>query len=606
MQVLAHNLLSQFTNRQLKITTGNKSKTTERLSTGYRINRSADDAAGLTISEKMRWQIRGLGKAADNCQTGNSFCQVADGAMEEVESMLQRMRELSVQAANDTNTEEDRAAIQDEVDQLATEIGRITSDTQFNTLDVFGWERKVTNYVPDGNGGMVISGSPSTVVVQGNNYGLSEILGNGKIYNGTKLNDALQLSGTGWKSTGEIKYGYSGTISSVLNYLNSKYPQTVTEGQLLGNSGANGTSAYVDVASGMRLLITFDSSVQTLEGKCPATKIELQKGYCADPSDPTSFVMQRSVKTFRLSDYGGDTSGAVGYNNGRQYGAAWMDFSGLGTDYVLSDLYGQGFNTTCATCSKYYSISFTGNNCETTNADGVNYTYVASSRSPRLEINISGCATGSDIVQNIMSAVKSCAEFNDHYTQYAYNQSNDAKLYIYDNRNSYVTGGRSTFEPASRNEDGQLVIGDVVVTDPATGNQRVYSNKNMWIQSGALEESGFFIERPMINLSFLGIAGISVMDYESASSGISSCDVAIETLNKERSKIGAQQNRLERAVSINQNVEENTQAAESRLRDADMAKEMLDYSKHNILEQAGQAMLTQANQSAQGVLNLIQ
>ena len=137
MQVIAHNMISQFTDRQLNITSKEKGKAAEKLSTGYKINRSADDAAGLSISEKMRWQIRGLDKASDNVQDGVSLLQVADGALNEVHGILQRMRELAVQAANDSNTTEDRYAIQQEMNALGVEIDRIGEETEFNTQKIF-------------------------------------------------------------------------------------------------------------------------------------------------------------------------------------------------------------------------------------------------------------------------------------------------------------------------------------------------------------------------------------------------------------------------------------------------------------------------------------
>ena len=134
--VVQHNLTAMNANRQLGITTGAQAKSSEKLSSGYRINRAGDDAAGLTISEKMRSQIRGLNKASDNAQDGVSLIQVAEGALNETHSILQRMNELSTQAANDTNTTADRTAIQKEIDQLQSEITRISSTTQFNTMNL--------------------------------------------------------------------------------------------------------------------------------------------------------------------------------------------------------------------------------------------------------------------------------------------------------------------------------------------------------------------------------------------------------------------------------------------------------------------------------------
>lgn len=134
--VVQHNLTAANTNRQLGITTNGLQKSTEKLSSGYKINRAADDAAGLSISEKMRNQIRGLNKASDNAQDGISLVQTAEGALNEVHSMLQRMSELAVQSANGTNATTDREALNDEVTQLKTEIQRVASTTQFNKMGI--------------------------------------------------------------------------------------------------------------------------------------------------------------------------------------------------------------------------------------------------------------------------------------------------------------------------------------------------------------------------------------------------------------------------------------------------------------------------------------
>ena len=136
MNVITHNLTAMNANRQLSISTDNKSEAAEKLSSGYRINRSADDAAGLSISEKMRSQIRGLNKASDNIMDGVSLCQIADGALNETHDILHRMTELATQAANDTNTTTDRKAIKSEIDQLAVEIDRIANNTQFNSMNL--------------------------------------------------------------------------------------------------------------------------------------------------------------------------------------------------------------------------------------------------------------------------------------------------------------------------------------------------------------------------------------------------------------------------------------------------------------------------------------
>ena len=136
-KMLVNNSISMYIHRQVDINNKNQIGIMEKISSGYKINRSADDAAGLSISEKMRYQIRGLNKASNNIQDGISFVQVAEGALNEVHSLLQRMRELTVQGANDTNTEEDRQAIQDEIVQLEEECDRIFKTTDFNTQKIW-------------------------------------------------------------------------------------------------------------------------------------------------------------------------------------------------------------------------------------------------------------------------------------------------------------------------------------------------------------------------------------------------------------------------------------------------------------------------------------
>ena len=135
--IISHNIFAMNANRQFNITSKNKAKSSEKLSSGYRINRAADDAAGLSISEKMRRQIRGLTQGVENTQTGVSLCQVADGALAEVNDMLHRITELSIQSANGTNSANDRKAIQHEIGQIIQEIDRIGDTTEFNERKIF-------------------------------------------------------------------------------------------------------------------------------------------------------------------------------------------------------------------------------------------------------------------------------------------------------------------------------------------------------------------------------------------------------------------------------------------------------------------------------------
>lgn len=211
MNVIAHNLTAMNAQRQFKINTKNKSKSAEKLSSGYKINRSADDAAGLAISEKMRWQIRGLNKGSDNSQDGVSLCQVADGALAEVSDMLHRITELSVQAANDTNTDSDRQAIQKEINQILTEIDRIGDSTEFNTMKIFkgaqsGSTPTDKDYVTGIQNSFSVTGAPvnmatGTYTITTDNTGIT-IDGNSILWqsitdgNGNTLGDTALTAGS--------------------------------------------------------------------------------------------------------------------------------------------------------------------------------------------------------------------------------------------------------------------------------------------------------------------------------------------------------------------------------------------------------------------------
>lgn len=562
--IIQHNLPSMFTSRQLVTTNRKKGKNMERLASGYKINRASDDAAGLTISEKMRWQIRGLNAASSNCQDGISFCQVADGAMSEMQDMIHRMKELSIQAANDTNTVSDRTAIQAEIDQIKDEMARITDTTEFNTISVFQEDRQHSGSI-------------------GNNYGIGKILGVSHIAQTSALNEALSLSGTGWSTTGDTYYTGTKTLSSsgMDNYL-----QTLGIPDYSYNSFTAPGGTFSTVGNG----ITYTSADNL-------TSITLQYNKNDENGDKllTSVSVQKknSDGTAAASESYSLYSGYTGSKGeiGSKYGAAWLDFSEAGIKYNISSLYGEGFNSTCATCSKYYSIKFTDGGCNTTNSDGVSYNYTGSSSSPCLEIDISDCLTGEDIVQHILSAVNSCTQFNNHYTQYAVNDDNPAKLYLYDNRTSKLNGGSSTFEPVVRNIDG-------------TVNKEVKEYK-LWIQSGSKEKEGISLEKPLLNNNILGIDGISVLSHEEAKTSISQTDSALAIISRKRSLMGAYQNRLEYAAKIDDNISENTQNAESRLRDLELSGEIVDFSKNQILEQAAQAMLAQANNSPNGILELL-
>lgn len=165
--IIQHNMAAANTNRQLGITTGNLAKSTEKLSSGYKINRAGDNAAGLTISEKMRGQIRGLDQASTNAQDGISLIQTAEGALNETHAILQRMRELTVQAANDTNVDKDRTAIKEELKALTSEVTRIGKQTEFNTMKLLNGKFTDKNLQVGANSGQAITFSITEMTAKG-------------------------------------------------------------------------------------------------------------------------------------------------------------------------------------------------------------------------------------------------------------------------------------------------------------------------------------------------------------------------------------------------------------------------------------------------------
>ena len=387
--VVQHNMQAANANRMLGITTSAQSKSTEKLSSGYKINRAADDAAGLAISEKMRSQIRGLDRASTNAQDGVSVVQTAEGALNEVHSMLQRMNELATQAANDTNTSQDRGQIQSEINQLTSEIDRVQSTTQFNTMNL-------------------LDGSFSKKSLQV----------------GSKEGQTITLSIDNMSSA---SLGIKDPFNKVKVYS--------TADLSVVDSDANAVYAFKGK----------DSKIYALDGK-PKTAAAINDG--VEASDSVTFTQD-------------------------------------------------------STTGLYYQNTVAANGKVTAGAD---------------------------------------AEWA---------KSSDGKYYKVDK-----TGLTATANTVMK-----------------------------------LDNEG---------------GSVSVKDNESAGKAMTSIQSAIDKVSTQRANLGAVQNRLEHTIANLDNVSENTQAAESRIRDTDMAKEMVTYSKNNILQQAGQSMLAQANQSNQGVLSLLQ
>ena len=459
--VVQHNLTAMNSNRMLGLTTSAQAKSTEKLSSGYKINRAADDAAGLSISEKMRKQIRGLTQASLNAQDGISAVQTAEGALTEVHDMLQRMNELAVKSSNGTMSENDRSYIQNEIDQLVTEIDRVSETTKFNET-----------YLLRGNAEGKV-GDTNTVTVAGQGA--------------TMTKGATVTAGDVVLGTVEAKITNGGIATA----------PAIADKNALNNS-ALATQLNAENDGAIDLTYAKDTGLWTIAGAQAAgsfTTDQLKEAginiVAIDNDDGKKFTLTKElVANEKLAD-----SGVV-------YDA---------TAVTANDLAGDAFKL--------------GNEAKAT-----------------IKVDEDGVAS----------------------------------INAYDA--SYVPGAL------------QL---DLHVGADSTSNNKI----GLEIQSMSAKGIGL--------LDPDGKLKVDGKDSTNADNAIDTIAAAIQRVSTQRSALGAVQNRLEHTINNLDNVVENTTAAESQIRDTDMATEMVKYSNNNILAQAGQAMLAQANQANQGVLSLL-
>ncbi len=470
--VVQHNLRAMNSNRMLGITQGTLSKSAEKLSSGYKVNRAADDAAGLSISEKMRKQIRGLSQASLNAEDGISAVQTAEGALTEVHDMLQRMNELAVKASNGTNALSDRQTIQDEVDQLLTEIDRVAETTKFNET-------------------YLLKGDTDTVTKKASakDAGLVGTLREGATTATFTINK-LSLGDT--VSIGGQEYTIGGTTANVKASF-----QTLK---------ANFKGGELVTLDGVQYTIAAGSTVENEDKNIlAANKIE------AKIKDGSSFTYNGVTHTAMVKADG--TSGDV---NGRDATNATILTIDQAEKMILQEL--------------------------------------------TLANNI---GTDSDAPATVTKQADRVDATNKKYVDYV------------------------------------IKKGDISVKEDLNFSLHVGADADMNNKIG--------VKIQALDTSGLGIRGLNVKDGSGASAtyAIDAIADAVSTVSAQRSLLGAVQNRLEHTINNLDNVVENTTAAESQIRDTDMATEMVKYSNANILSQAGQSMLAQGNQSNQGVLSLL-
>ena len=494
--VVQHNMQAMNANRMLNVTTSQQSKATEKLSSGYKINRAADDAAGLSISEKMRKQIKGLDQASTNAQDGISAVQTAEGALTEVHSMLQRMNELATQAANGTNSEADRSSIQDEIDQLTTEIDRVAETTKFNET-----------YLLKGNG------KTSTVKIAAQDAGIKGTLTG--VGTGTAVFKMAALKFGDSITIGSKGYTIGTTIEDIRN--------VITSGKLTDNTqvvkSAVGNGSIVTINGTEYTVVTDSKDVDSTENKLMATQIAalVQDGDKVIVGTQTMVAMTESTKTGKVDGIGDNDASVI---------SAKKAYSLIADELRKASSIGADAGSEAKVTKTTATVGGTG----TVNANW---------------------KTG---------------------TQYA-------------NDNTQIT----------------FIINEGSVKK----NQGLQMGLHVGADADETNKISFTIDT--MNSAGLGVQGLNLVDKTGAKAtyAIDAISDAIAKVSAQRSALGAVQNRLEHTINNLDNVVENTTSAESQIRDTDMAETMVEYSKNNILAQAGQSMLAQANQSNQGVLSLL-
>lgn len=556
--VVQHNLNAINANNKMNINVSGTKKATEKLSSGYQINRAGDNAAGLAISEKMRSQIRGLSQATKNANDGISLIQTAEGGLNETHSILQRMRELAVQSANGTYQDDtNREAIQLEVDALKSEIDRIASSTEYNGMKLLDGSLGGTTTGTTDFGaryGVLIS---ANTVVDGANNKLKENLSlEGATLtssvNGVTVTLADTASGVGGENA---QWDAAGTTLTI----NLKAGQSYSQSQI-NDLIKNATMAKADAAG-------------TPQASTPAdVELKLKSGV---------FTFQKA-ETFKTSAgvrAASDDTDLVEYLiNGTDQNDGYAD-----TIKFTSNNYGEDTRklkiATDVAAGKEWVATTTANNEGTGIKDGEFTLHLAT-----------GVEYTEEDIQNLLkqAGLDYTVTLTDSKTP--------------DGDKSFYAQKVVAEADATAIEIGKTA-GAGLGSDKLTG-----TGKGLTFQIGAngVEDQRVTLSVGDMSSTSIGVGGADVSTQDAANKAIDMVDAAVKTVSMQRAGLGALQNRLEYTVNNLTTTNENLTAAESQIRDTDMATEMINYTKNNILQQASQAMLAQANQQPQAILQLLQ
>ncbi len=544
--VVQHNLKAMNSNRMLGITQKTVAGSTEKLSSGYKINRAADNAAGLSISEKMRKQIRGLTQASANAEDGISSVQTAEGALQEVTDMLQRMNELAVQAANGTNSTTDRQYIQDEVDQLITEIDRVAETTKFNeTYLLKGDTTKDTTKVYTTNYSVTYTknlGSNSGTVEKKIDYQGTDNLYIVSASIGAATLTSPLTSNVISKGTDITKYLSDGAVGDNATVTGAKvaddyvaFKNASLDSSLLAYDATNN---LITSKAGKDTFI-LDTETNEITRVAAGTDLsEYLKNVETDAANNavTFAEMKDQYRVLEIvEDNGSKIAGGSDYGDGVTNGILQKDLKGNESMQKLYDA--DGKEVSGVALNKYFD--------EKGDYKGGLF---ADSQATKA-VTADGTGAGGDI--------------KDYITKNTAEVTQDLSFSLH------------------------------VGADSARTN-KIATN----IQSMSAAALG-------INKLKSTAVGMVDTSGDNATDAIDVIANALQKVSTQRSALGAVQNRLEHTIKNLDNVVENTTSAESAIRDTDMATEMVKYSNANILSQAGQSMLAQANQSNQGVLSLL-
>lgn len=561
--IINHNMASLNTFRFMTVNESNTSKALEKLSSGLRINKAGDDAAGLAISEKMRAQIRGLDQASRNAQDGISMVQTAEGALNETHSILQRMRELAVQAGNDTNVASDREEIQKEINQLSSEINRIGNTTEFNSQKLLKGDGSVTidkTGLFAGtslSGGLVsnvqasltvtmigsaadMDGQTFTVVLNGNSISVTMAktsAGDAGLVDLTSNSVTLNIA------TGTATAATTGDIADALNQI------ILNNSDLVGNYTATNTTIELYISA------TSNGDFAGAQGNIAAVSaVANQWNAGAASIGTTTYVQATAHVTFGTASAGDVINKGITIN-GQQI-ALYNSHEGAytGEAAFAVDVY----NLTTVTQINAAIVSQIGSDI-----DGVTLSQdIAGVGGEQIIVTANtGGTSGNSIT------VEDGGICEDFVAKFQVGANNGQSFSI------SISDMRSRALGLTGNAGDTNFSSDLNVTDGTSATNQE--------------------------------AALDVSDNDKAGEAVEIINDAIEMVSAERSKLGAYTNRLEHTIANLGTSSENLTAAESRIRDVDMAKEMMNFQKNNILQQAAQAMLAQANQQPQGVLQLL-